>query len=275
MAKQLVQSGAIGKVKEVHSWCPKSWGDPRPRPESSEAVPEGLDWNLWLGVCAERPFIGNEYYHPANWRKRLDFGTGTFGDMGCHIFDPVFNSIGLSAPMSVRSEGPAPNQWNWAINARIEYVFPGTQFTEGKSVRVTWYDGAQKPPAEVRALLEGDELPNTGSIFVGSEGVMVVPHVNRPLLYPDKKFADFKYPEVASGNHWAEFVEASRGQGRTSAGFSYAGPLTEAVLLGGVASHFPQTTLKWDARKLEFDVREANRLVRREYRAGWKVKGLG
>ncbi len=81
---RLVQDGVIGKVKEVHSWCPKSWGDSSPKPDRVDPVPAGLDWDLWLGVVAERPFIGEDYYHPAHWRKRLDFGTGTFGDMGCH-----------------------------------------------------------------------------------------------------------------------------------------------------------------------------------------------
>jgi predicted dehydrogenase len=273
-ASKLVQSGVIGKVKEVHSWCPKSWGDPTPRPESTDPVPQGFDWDLWLGVCAERPFIGKGYYHPAEWRKRLDFGTGTFGDMGCHIFDPVFDSLGLSAPITVRSEGPVPNTWNWALDSRIHYVFPGTAYTAATTLPVTWYDGASTPPPEIRALLEGDELPNTGSILVGTEGVMVVPHINRPQLYPDKKFKDFKFPAIPSGDHYGEFVEACRGEGKTSAHYDYAGPLTEAVLLGGVASRFPQTTLKWNAAKMKFDNGEATRFVRREYRAPWRVKGL-
>jgi predicted dehydrogenase len=274
LAKLLIRGGAIGRVKEVHSWCPKSWGDPDPRPDRSDPVPSTLAWDLWLGVCARRPYLGDAYYHPANWRKRLDFGTGTFGDMGCHIFDPVFDALDLRAPISVRSEGPAPNQWNWAVDSRIQYVFPGTFYTAGNTLNVTWYDGAQKPPAEVLALLEGDELPNIGSIFIGTQGSMVLPHVARPLLYPDKKFKDFRYPQVESGDHWGEFIEACLGETRTSAGFGYAGPLTEAVLLGGVASHFPQATLKWNAGKLEFDQREANQLVRRDYRQGWSIKGL-
>jgi predicted dehydrogenase len=275
MASRLIKEGAIGKVKEVHSWCPKSWGDAaEPPPTRSDPVPNGFDWDLWLGVCAERPFIGEGYYHPATWRKRLDFGTGTFGDMGCHIFDPVFDSLGLHAPVSVRSEGPAPNQWNWAMDSEIHYLFQGTSRTAESTLKVTWYDGNSKPSAEVIALMEGDEMPNTGSLFIGTEGVMVLPHINRPLLYPDKKFKDFKYPEVASGDHWAEFVEACRGRGHTSAGFDYAGPLTEAVLLGGVASRFPKTTLKWNTAALKFDLAEANKFVRREYRRGWQVKGL-
>jgi predicted dehydrogenase len=274
MAPLLIQQGVIGKVKEVHSWCPKSWGDPAPLPEQQDPVPDGFNWDLWLGVCAARPYIGNTYYHPGNWRKRLDFGTGTFGDMGCHIFDPVFSSLLLTSPISVRSEGAPPNQWNWALNSRIRYVFPGTAHTAGQTLNVTWYDGDQTPPAEVVALLEGDRLPQIGSIFVGTEGAMVLPHWARPILYPDSKFKDFNYPQVPEGNHYLEFVTASQSRGAASAGFKYAGPLTEAVLLGGIASHFAQTTLKWNAEKLELDLPEANRFIRRDYRAGWKVKGL-
>lgn len=274
MAKIIVQSGAIGKIKEVHSWCPKSWGDPGERPAGGDPVPSTLDWDLWLGVCAQRPFIGGGYYHPSNWRKRLDFGTGTFGDMGCHIFDPVFNALELGAPMSLRSEGPPPNQWNWALDSRIEYLFAGTLHTADRTVKVTWYDGAQKPPAEVRKLLEGDDLPDTGSIFVGTHGTMVLPHVSKPMLYPDAKYKDYKFPDIESGDHWGDFINAALGCAETMAPFSYAGPLTEAVLLGGIASRFPKTTLNWNSARLEFDQLEANRFIRRDYRGGWGVKGL-
>lgn len=273
-ATVLAQSGAIGKVKEVHSWCPKSWGDPTPKPERKDPVPAGFDWDLWLGGCAERPFIGDGYYHPMNWRKRLDFGTGTFGDMGCHIFDPVFTSLQLSAPISVRSEGPAPNDYNWAIDSKIQYIFPGTRFTAGSTLPVTWYDGAQKPPTEVVKLLEGDNPPETGSILVGTQGVMVIPHISRPILYPDKKFEALPYPEVPSRDHWGTFVEACLTGSATSANFDYAGPLTEAVLLGGAACRFPQTTLKWDPANLSFDLAEANKYIRRSYRVGWRVNPL-
>jgi len=186
----------------------------------------------------------------------------------------VFDSIGLSAPISVRSEGAAPNQWNWATDSRIHYVFPGTAHTAEKTLNVSWYDGTSRPPAEIIALLEGDELPAIGSIFVGTEGVLVLPHIARPLLYPDKKFKDFKYPDIPSTDHYGEFVEACRGNGQTLAGFSYSGPLTEAVLLGGVASRFPKATLKWNSPKLKFDQTEANQFIRRDYRRGWSIKGL-
>jgi len=270
----LIHDGVIGKVKEVHSWCPKSWGDMSPRPDRADPVPAGFDWDLWLGVCAERPFINNKYYHPGNWRKRLDFGTGTLGDMGCHIFDPVFEAIGLAAPIAVRSEGPAPNDWNWALNEKVIYHFAGTPRTAADTMQLTWYDGTSKLPQDVVALLEGDDLPNTGSIFIGTRGVMVLPHISRPMLYPDAEYESFQFPHLGGINHWGQFVEACQGKGRTLADFDYAGPLTEAILLGGVATRFPQTTLEWNARKLEFNLAEANQFVRREYRKGWNVKGL-
>jgi predicted dehydrogenase len=274
LAVQLVQDLAIGKIKEVHSFSNKKWGDPNPRPAWSDAPPPTFNWDLWLGVMAERPFIGEGYYHPSNWRKRLDFGTGTFGDMGCHIYDPVFKALGLTAPISVRSEGPTPNAHNWANNAKIHYVFPGTRVSEGKTVKVTWYDGDSRPPAEIQTLLEGDKLPDQGSIFIGTKGVLLLPHVAKPQLYPDSQFKEFQWPKVTGNNHWTQFAEACRGNGQTSAGFDYSGPLTETVLLGGVATRFPQTTLEWEADKMEFSLKDATELLRRKYRKGWEVAGL-
>jgi predicted dehydrogenase len=275
LAVQLVQSGAIGKVKEVHTWSSKEWGDNGAMPDRHDPVPGNFNWDLWLGVCADRPFIGDGWYHPGNWRKRLDFGTGTFGDMGCHIFDPVFKALALTAPVSVRSEGAPPNAHSWATNAVIHYVFPATPFTVPGPIPVTWYDGHQRPPGEITALLAGRELPDQGSILIGTDGVMVIPHIAPPILLPDAKFKDFAVPAVEGADHWHQFVDAVRGIGKTSANFDYAGPLTESVLLGSVATYYPKTTLDWDARNLKFThVADANRHVRRTYRKGWETKGL-
>jgi len=275
LAVRLIQDLAIGKVKAVHTWSCKKWGDPEPRPNRSDPVPPNLDWDLWLGVTAPRPFIGGEYYHPVNWRKRLDFGTGTFGDMGCHIYDPVFKALALTTPLSVRSEGPAPNQWNWAINAVIHYVFPGTPYTEGKTVQVTWYDGDERPPKDVQALLGAEPMPDQGSIFIGAKGVLLLPHIAAPRLLPEAQFESYTVPRVTGEDHWRQFVEACLGNGKASANFDYSGPLTEAVLLGGVATHFPKTTLNWNGARLRFtDPAEANQYVRRQYRKGWTIKGL-
>jgi predicted dehydrogenase len=272
-AVKLVQDGAIGKVKEVHLWSGKAWGDKGAMPDRVDPVPEGFDWNLWLGVCAERPFIGGGWYHPSNWRKRLDFGTGTFGDMGCHIYDPVYGALALTAPVSVKSEGAAPNTHSWAIDALIRYVFPGTAYTEGKTIALTWYDGTQRPPLEVQALVLGGEgkdgkppkLPDQGSIFIGTAGVMLLPHVGKPQLHGEA--ADRPVVAEKGGDHWALFVEAVKSGGKASTDFSYSGPLSETVLLGSVATRFPDKTLAWDAPALKFtDSPEATALVQRTYR---------
>jgi predicted dehydrogenase len=274
-AARIIQQGDIGKIKEVHSWSEKKWGDSSPRPDRSDPVPDRFNWDEWIGTAAERPFLGKGYYHPGNWRKRLDFGTGTFGDMGCHIFDPVFNSLKLTGPISVRSDGPAPGQWNWAINAIVRYVFPGTPFTAEETINVTWYDGDEKPPMEVRALLEGDKLPDQGTIFVGTKGTLLLPHIAYAQLYPDKVFASYQRPHVQELDHWRQFVDACLGKTQTAANFDYAGPLTETVLLGSVASRFPHTTLQWNAPALKFEgASDANHYLRRQYRAGWDVTGL-
>lgn len=271
-AVKLVQEGAIGKVKEVHLWSSKQWGDQGAKPDRVDPVPEGFDWDLWLGVCAERPFIGQGWYHPSNWRKRLDFGTGTFGDMGCHIYDPVYGALALTAPVSVKSEGAAPNEHSWAIDALIRYVFPGTAYTEGKTIAITWYDGTQRPPAEVQALvLDGDvngkapKLPDQGSIFIGTAGALLLPHVGKPQLRGEA--ADRPVVPEKGGDHWGQFVDAVKDGGKASTDFSYAGPLSETVLLGSVATRFPDKTLAWDAPALKFtDSPEATALVQRTYR---------
>jgi len=275
-AVAMIQSGAIGKVKEVHAFSNKKWGDANPRPDRTDPVPAWFDWNLWLGVAADRPFIGEGYYHPSNWRKRLDFGTGTFGDMGCHIYDPVFKALALTSPLTVRSEGPAPDAFNWAINAIVHYVFPGTAFTADKTVQVTWYDGDARPPQEIQALLGEEKLPGQGSVFLGTKGVMLVPHMSGGAqLFPEKDFEGYQRPKIEEQDHWQQYVEACLGRGKTSANFDYAGPLTEAILLGTVACRFPKTTLEWDSKQLQFpNVKEADAFVRRRYRQGWEVKGL-
>jgi predicted dehydrogenase len=289
-AVALVQGGAIGKVKEDHTWSNKKWGATGAPPGEAEAVPPGFNWDLWLGGREVRPFAGGGYYHPGNWRKRLDFGTGTFGDMGCHIFDPVFEALALTAPLSLRSEGPAPDAWNWSTNAKIHYVFPGTRYTADATLPLTWYDGDERPPEEVRALVarpavmeetaaarkKASDVMEQGSILIGTEGVLHVPHIATAKLFPIEKFKDYPMPEVAGTHHWSDWAEACvGGPGKPTAHFDYSGPLTEAVLLGSVAVRFPQTKLEWNSARLRFDnTKEANAFVRRPYRDGWAVAGL-
>jgi predicted dehydrogenase len=268
----LIHAGAIGKVTAVHSWSGKDWGDAGKLPDRTDPVPKTLDWDLWLGVAKERPFIGGGYYHPGNWRKRLDFGTGTFGDMGCHILDPVFGALGVGNPSSIMSVGDAPNATNWGLNCQVEFVFPGTTHT-AETVALTWYNGDKRPPAEVTKLIEPNKVPGQGSIYIGTAGVLYSPYIGMPV--PMGEAAGYKVTKVGGDNHYHQFVDAALGTGKTSAPFDYAGPLTEMVLLGCLATRFPKKTLEWDTAKLKVtNLEEANQFVKRTPRKGWEEKGI-
>jgi predicted dehydrogenase len=268
-----IQAGAIGKVKEVHSWSGKHWGDRNPKPDRKDAVPADFNWDSWLGVAADRPFLKG-YYHPSEWRKRLDFGTGTFGDMGCHILDPVFASLALTAPKSVRSDGGEPNADSWGLDSQVRYVFPETKFTT-ETLTLNWYDGDKRPPAETQALIGKRALNDQGSIYIGADGVLYSPYIAMPVLLPADKFMDYKLPKQEGQDHYLQFVEAARGNGKTSTPFDYSGNLTESVLLGCLATRFLKSTLDWDAANLKItNDKKANEFVRRNYRKGWEVDGL-
>jgi predicted dehydrogenase len=278
LAVALIQDGAIGKVKEAHTYSFKGWGDMGEVPKKSDTPPANLDWDKWLGPAADRPFIGGGYYHPGNWRKRRDFGTGTLGDMGCHMFSGWFRALDLAAPISVKSTGtPPPNEANWAVNGRVEYTFAGTKFTEGQSVKVTWTDGHHKPPAEVIELLRTspDKNPEVdqGTIYIGTEGVLYASHMQTPQLFPRDKFKGYKYPKLEPRDHYHEFINCClNGGALPSANFDYAAPLTEAVLLGCLASVFPNQELTWDSPGLKIPNSDAaNALVKRSYRKGWEI----
>ena len=270
---ETIHQGAIGKVKEVHSWSGKHWGDNALKPDKTDPVPTSLDWNAWLGVSPEHSFLSG-YYHPGEWRKRLDFGTGTFGDMGCHILDPVYGALALTAPLSVHSVGGAPVGESWGLDSQVLYKFPGTQYTTDAPT-LTWYDGDRRPPAEIKSLIGDRPLSDQGSIYIGTEGVCYSPYIDNPTLFPTAKFADYKFPKTEGDDHYLQFVEACRGNGKTTTPFSYAGPLSEMVLLGCLATRFPEKTLEWDADKVMVTNHpEANRFVKKTYRTGWEVAGL-
>jgi len=194
--------------------------------------------------------------------------------MGCHILDPVFTALALTAPLTVRSEGGAPNADSWGLDSQVRYTFPATAATAEAPV-LTWYDGEKRPPAEVKARLGDRPLSDQGSIYIGTEGVLYSPYIDAPVLLPTEKFKDYVLPNPGGDDHYLQFVEACRGNGKTSAPFDFSGPMTESILLGCLATRFPMTTLEWDAANLRVtNVSEANPFVRRRYRKGWETEGL-
>ena len=232
----------------------------------------GVQFKAVMALPPDPAIVGEAWR--AEWRKRLEFGTGTFGDMGCHILDPVFGSMALTSPISVRSEGGAPNADNWGLDSHVIYTFPRTKYT-AETLTLHWYDGHARPPAEVRARIGKRGLQDQGSIYIGSEGVLYAPYFDDPVLLPAEKFSADAFKKQDGDDHYIQFVEACRGHGLTSAPFDYSGPLTESVLLGCLATRFPKMTLEWDAANLSVtNLREANAFVRRRYRKGWEVEGL-
>lgn len=271
-----LREGAIGKIKEWHSWSAAVYTtDDKKRPVGADPVPPTVRWDLWLGVAPARPYKDG-IYHPFQWRCWRDFGGGATADFGCHIFDPVFTALEINTPLSIVSETECVSDEvhpGWSI---ARYVFAGTGLTTEKTIPATWYDGGKKPPIGASPHLPADyELPPSGSMIIGEDGTLILPHVGAPQLFPQEKFAHYPKPEFEPRNHYHEFVEAALGNGTTGAHFDFSGPLTEAVLLGNVANRFPGETLQWDAAKLKFtNHRAANKLIRRKYRPGWEVRGL-
>ncbi|HEX6464922.1 MAG TPA: Gfo/Idh/MocA family oxidoreductase, partial [Vicinamibacterales bacterium] len=191
----LVRSGIVGKIREVHTFSNKSWGDDKPLPEANDYVPAPFDWDRWLGMSDPRPFKKG-VYHPGEWRRRVGFGTGTLGDMGCHIYSPPYRALNLTSPIEVTAAGPSPSAESWATKARVKVTYPGTEFTAGKTVDVWWYDGGELPPDALREAI-ADRFPQQGSIVVGTDGLIVLPHVSAdPFVLPESKMASLPKIEI-------------------------------------------------------------------------------
>jgi predicted dehydrogenase len=268
-----LRGGVIGKAREAHSWIGRKLPLPATkRPEHGDKVPATLDWNLWQGVAPEYPYA-NELYHPFNWRMWRDYGCGILGDMGCHLFDPLFGGLELKAPIAVQSNGPENLPDTFSPDTDVTFTFAGTPYT-AEEFTIRWTNGRFKPDS-TRAQLPADvPLPDSGSFVVGEKGVMVLPHWAMPTFYHQGKPLEVDVKPAGSVNHYHEWVAACLGEGTTSTPFSYGGVVTEAVLLGTIAGNFPQRELRWDSSAMEFEPAEANQFVRREYREGWRPLGL-
>ncbi len=277
LATLLIQSGIIGKVHTVRAWSPKNWGYDGKVPEGSDTAPETLDWNLWLGTSAERPFK-NDFYHPGNWRKLVDYGCGTLGDMGVHIFDTPYNALQLDVPKTVINHCRNPNGFGYPEQNTVIYEFPGTKYTTD-TLKWVWYDGAgADQQREDLNLPNGEKLHDQGAMFIGEKGRLYLPHFMKlPQLIVDGAYQDIDIASFQLGapvrdyasegkKHYHQFVDACLGNATCSAPFSYAAKLTETILLGVIAGRFPGQTLHWDSTAAKFAEMEANRFLDARYR---------
>ena len=276
-AMKIFRQGPIGKVREIHAWTDRPtgyWPQPAMRPTQGQASPGTVHWDHWLGVAPDRPYV-KQVYHPFNWRGWRDFGTGALGDMACHILDPVMWAINPGPPQAIWSEGPAPSAESFPPWSIIHFEFPGNEHSGGDPIHLMWYDGKKLPPKEIQRFPDGLSSPDNGAILIGENGNLLLFGAG-PFLLPVENFTDYEYPTVEAENHYTEWTAACLN--RTSASTpidTFSGPLTETILLGNVALHFPHVRLEWDSKSFRFtNFPDANQYLRRPYREGWEMEGL-
>ncbi|AWM35759.1 Inositol 2-dehydrogenase [Gemmata obscuriglobus] len=278
---ELVQTGAVGPVREVHVWVGRAWGLQSAeeakankdilfvteRPKDEVKPPADLDWELWLGPAPARPF--NPVYVPGpKWYRWWDFGNGTMSDLGSHWNDLPFWALKLKAPTAVAANGPKPHPELAPASMQAVYEFPARG--DMPAVTMTWHQGSFKPPQWTEK-----KIPQWGSgvLFVGDNG-MLLSDYSKYLLLPEKRFADFVRPKPfieKSKGHYAEWIHACKTGAPTTCNFEYAGWLTESNHLGNVAFRVGKR-LEWDAEKMKAtNCPDADPFIRREYRKGWQL----
>jgi len=277
LLREWFEAGVLGEVREVHTWTDRPiWpqGVPAPAPgRPATAVPPTLDWDLWLGVAAARPY--DPAYLPRSWRGYFDFGTGVLGDMGCHQMDGVYWALGLTQPTSLEASSAQLTEVSYPKASVVTYEFPARGRHPGLTWK--WYDGGLVPPLPV-AFEPGRKLIENGTLVVGSKAtvladatyasVRIVPEVRMRELAPS--LPPRTLPRVR-GTHFAEWVEACKGGAPAGANFDYSAQLTETVLLSCVAVR-AQRRIEWDAAAMRVtNVDAANRFVAKEYRPGFGV----
>jgi len=279
---ELIQTGAIGAVTEVHVWVGRAWGwhateeeakaasdivFVQNRPATPEPVPATLNWDLWLGPAPARPF-NNVYFPGPKWYRWWDFGNGTMSDLGSHWVDLPWWALKLTSPLTIEAAGPTPHPEIAPASMKVTYKY-GQRGTL-PPVQLTWYQGAYKPQIWKDA---GIPQWTSGVLFIGAKGMLLSDYGKHTLL-PEASFADFQRPDPfipKSLGHHAEWIHACKTGAPTTCNFEYAGWLTEANHLGNVAFRAGKK-LEWDARKLRAtNAAEIEPLVHRKYRKGWKL----
>lgn len=287
---EILMSGAIGPVREVHLWTDHPW-EPAGmrRPAESPPVPKGLDWDRWLGPAPYRPY--HPIYHPWNWRAWWDFGEGTVGDMACHLTNVFYNALKLGPPTVVQGRRSTMREGTFRLTAEDRDILPAQVATpEAESysnmvtwdfpdregmppLRMQWYDGGLCPPRPLGMNLKAP-MPVEGAMYVGEKGVLLTGERGRFSLFPENKFRDFVPPPKTlprSIGHYREWIEAAKGGKPTNCPFSFGGKLTELALLGTIAARTARV-LEWDSKNLTFtNDSEANVLINPPYRSGYTL----
>jgi predicted dehydrogenase len=281
LINEWIWDGAIGQVREVHAWSDRPthngqlfWAQGVDRPEDTPEVPETLDWDLWLGPAPQRPY--HPAYHPFRWRGWWDFGSGGLGDMGIHNLAPVFSALKLAAPTSVHARSTLFNDETLPLASTVHYEFGAR--VDMPPVTLHWYDGGMVPPRPPELEDDRELSREDGLIFVGDKGKMYVEGWggHSPRLIPEANMKAYKRPPKTlprSIGHHNEWVKACKEGTPTRSAFdTFAGPLTEAVLLGTVCVRMGGKRLLWDSANLKVtNLPEANEYLHYEYRKSWTL----
>lgn len=266
LTQEMIADGAIGEVREVQLFYPArfwSWPSWEGRPPDTPPVPEGLDWDLWLGPAPARPY--HPAYHPWTWRNWRDFGTGLLGDLGLHKLSTVFRALDLGHPSSVEGSATKLSTETYPLGELVRWEFPARG--SRPPVTISWSDGGLKPPRP--AELEEDE-PMRDPIYIGDRGKIM-----GDRLIPESRMERYKRPSQTlprSPGHMQEWISAIRGGPAAGSNFiDHSGLLTEVSLLGNIAARV-QKKLIWDGAKMEFtNDKAANQWLRRDYRQEWSL----
>ncbi len=274
LTKEWIDAGLIGAVKEAHVWSDRPghfWDTQGKRaPTDTPPVPDTLDWNMWLGAAAMRPY--NPAYCPRKWRGFFDFGCGALGDMMVHNADPAWYALDLGAPESVEAQTAETNPDTFPLWCIVTWNFPA-KGSRGP-VKLVWYDGGKQPP-----LPPGSEpdrkLEDNGIYFVGEKGVIICGGWSgAPRLVPETAMKDFKpvAKTIERGiGHRKEWVNAciAGKPGDAKAGFWYSAPFTEGLLIGVLPIRLGKK-IEWDAAAMKAkNAPEADALIRKKYREGF------
>lgn len=266
-----IKDGAIGSITEVHSWFNGRFDKREKRPDDTPPVPDGMDWNLWLGPAPYRPYHPD--YAPFTWRAWLDFGTGPLGDMACHNMDPAFWALDLGHPVGVEATAEGLTSETYPTKATVVYEFPARG--DLPPVRLTWYSGHIPPRPD--ELEPGQELVGRGNgiLFVGDKGKIMCPGwAGAPEIIPKSRKESYKIPAPTlprSNGHVRDWVDACKGGAPASANFDYSGLLAEVVLLGNVAI-LTGEKLNWNGETMKaINCPEADKYIRPEYHHGWEL----
>jgi predicted dehydrogenase len=278
--REWVEDGAIGTVREVHAMCSSVYSemDRLEEVKKAEPVPEGLNWDLWLGPAEERPY--HSAYVPGWWRRWSNFGTGVIGDWTCHVIDPVFWTLDLGAPTSVEADtgdwDPVKHSETFPKRTVIKYEFAAKG--NRPPVKLTWYDGEARPPRpEEISEEEKEKFPGIGALVVGDKGKIIYGShgAGRPtILNKDQMASMSKEPRrlAKSAGHYKEWIECCKTGKRAGSDFAYGGPLTEIALIGVIAMGSKGQKLQWDSERMRFtNSAWANRWIEPKFRAGWAV----